>query len=149
MFFVSGGSGADGFSLTALDVDRMSGFVGNTGGGIGYGGLPGWSIEVDTYYNGHDPTAQDHIAFSLDGDVTNPLIWAALPEMEDEQWHHMKVTVAAPNVYAEIDGNTYLDATIGGNLNFNAYVGFTAGTGSLTNYHLIDSLMVTELVCEE
>ena len=103
MFFVSGGSGADGFSLTALDVDRMSGFVGSTGGGIGYGGLPGWSIEVDTYYNGHDPTSADHIAFSIDGDVSNPVIWAPLPEMEDGQWHNMKVTVAAPHILAEID----------------------------------------------
>jgi hypothetical protein len=34
-----------------------------------------------------------------------------------------------------------------GNLNFPAYVGFTAATGSLTNYHLIDSLTVTEEVC--
>ena len=148
-FFVSGGSGADGFSLTALDVDRMSGFVGSTGGGIGYGGLPGWSIEVDTYYNGHDPTSQDHIAFSFDGDVTNPVVWAALPEMEDGQWHTMKVQVAAPHILAQIDGITYIDATLSGNLNFNSYIGFTAGTGSLTNFHLIDSLTVTEQVCEE
>lgn len=148
-FFVSGGSGADGFSLTALDVNRMTGFVGSTGGGIGYGGLPGWSIEVDTYYNGHDPTSQDHIAFSFDGDVTNPVVWSALPEMEDNQWHTMKVIVAAPHILAQVDGVTYLDTTVSGNLNFPAYIGFTAGTGSLTNFHLIDSLTVTEMVCEE
>lgn len=50
-FYVSGGSGADGMSLTALDTTRMSTYVGSTGGGIGYGGLPGWSLEVDTWYN--------------------------------------------------------------------------------------------------
>ena len=39
-FYASGGSGADGISLTALDVDRMSSFVGGSGGGLGYLGLP-------------------------------------------------------------------------------------------------------------
>ena len=39
-FYASGGSGADGISLTALDVDRMTSFVGGSGGGLGYLGLP-------------------------------------------------------------------------------------------------------------
>ncbi|MAA80055.1 MAG: hypothetical protein CL916_12440 [Deltaproteobacteria bacterium] len=149
MFYVSGGSGADGFSLTALDVDRMTGFVGSTGGGIGYAGMPGWSIEVDTYYNSNDPTSTDHVAFTFDGAVGNPVIWAPLPEMEDGQWHTMRVEVNAPHVLVEIDGVVYLDQNITGNLNFPAYIGFTAATGSLTNYHRIDALTVTEQVCSE
>ena len=148
-FYVSGGSGADGFSLTALDISRMSGFVGQTGGGIGYGGLPGWSIEVDTYYNSIDPTEEDHVAFSFDGQVESPLAWAVLPEMEDNQWHTMRILVHAPHVTVEIDGVTYIDQDIAGHYSFMSYVGFTAGTGSLTNYHLIDSLTVTEFICEE
>ena len=147
LFFASGGSGADGFSLTALDESRMTGFVGQTGGGIGYAGMPGWSIEVDTYYNGSDPTSADHVAFTFDGNVNSPVIWAALPEMEDGQWHSMRVAVNDPHVLVEIDGVEYLNQNVTGNLNFPAYVGFTAATGSLTNYHLIDSLTVTEEVC--
>ena len=149
LFFVSGGSGADGFSLTALDASRMTGFVGSTGGGIGYAGMPGWSIEVDTYYNHSDPTSADHVAFTFDGDVHSPVLWSQLPEMEDNQWHTMRVEVNDPHVLVEIDGTVYINDTVSGNLAFPAYVGFTAATGSLTNFHLIDSLMVTELVCEE
>lgn len=149
MFYVSGGSGADGFSLTALDVDRMTGFVGSSGGGIGYAGMPGWSIEVDTYHNHNDPTSVDHVAFAFDGAVGNPVIWAPLPEMEDGLWHTMRVEVNAPHVLVDIDGVVYLDQSITGNLNFPAYIGFTAATGSLTNYHRIDALTVTEQVCAE
>ena len=148
-FYASGGSGADGFSLTALDISRMNSFVGVTGGGIGYGGLPGWSIEVDTYYNDIDPTEEDHVAFSFDGQVETPQAWAVLPDMEDYQWHTMKVSVNAPRVKVEIDGITYIDQDIAGHYSFLSYVGFTAGTGSLTNYHLIDALTVTELICDE
>lgn len=149
LFFVSGGSGADGISLTALDTSRMTSFVGNAGGGIGYQGLPGWSIEVDTWYNPelNDPTPDDHISIHFDGMSADVKAWAALPEMEDGQWHEMVVEVVAPNVKVSIDGTTYLDQAVPGNYNFPAYVGFTAATGGSTNYHLIDALTVTEYVC--
>ncbi len=157
-FFIGNGSGADGISLTALDTDRATSFLGGEGCGLGYGGdasctdgpaLPGWSIEVDTYFNdGHDPTPEDHLAFSFDGDVDAPATWVALPEMEDTGWHHMVVEVAAPHVTVSIDGVTFIDEDLSGNFEFPAYVGFTAGTGGLTNQHLIDSLQVTEYICE-
>ena len=157
-FYIGDGTGADGISLTALDADRMTGFLGGAGCGIGYGGdaectagpaLPGWSIEVDTYYNGDvDPTENDHVMFTFDGDIDNVLLWAELPEMEDTGWHEMVVTVNDPNVRVEIDGVTYLDDAVSGYFGFPAYVGFTAGTGGLTNRHLIDSLEVTESVCD-
>jgi hypothetical protein len=38
LFFIGGGTGADGLSLTALDTTRMSSWLGGTGCGIGYGG---------------------------------------------------------------------------------------------------------------
>lgn len=159
-FFIGGGSGADGISLTALDVARMTTFLGGTGCGIGYGGdaactagpaLPGWSIEVDTHFNdGQDPTTADHLMFTFDGDVDDPAVWAELPEMEDTGWHQMVVDVSAPRVTVTIDGTVYIDQDVtGGGFAFDAYVGFTAGTGGLTNEHLIDSLEVTEYVCAE
>ncbi|MES2642940.1 MAG: hypothetical protein V4850_25880 [Myxococcota bacterium] len=150
-FYVSGGSGADGISVTALDSSRMAGFVGDSGGGMGYGGLPGWSVEVDTYYNYDygDPTEGDHVSIHFDGQPMNPAAWAALPEMEDGAWHAMTVTVLARRVTVAIDGVTYIDQNLSGLTPFPAYVGFTAGTGSLTNYHLIDALTVTRYVCEE
>jgi hypothetical protein len=150
-FYVSGGTGADGMSVTALDVDRMTRFVGGTGGGIGYLGLPGWSIEVDTWYNRehNDPTTEDHISLHFDGDVGAPAAWAALPDMEDGNWHVMTVSVVAPHVTVSIDGVTYLDEDVSGYYSFPAYVGFTAATGAVTNYHLIDALVVTEYICPE
>ncbi len=149
-FFVSGGSGADGISLTALDSTRMSGFVGGTGGGIGYAGLPGWSVEVDTWYNGehYDPTTEDHLSVHIDGNVNSPQAWAALPEMEDGAWHTMQVSVSGTWMRVSIDGTPYIDQNIGGLANFPAYVGFTAATGSMTNYHLIDALLVEGTICE-
>ena len=144
-FYIGDGSGADGLTLTALDVDRMTTFLGETGGGIGYGGLPGWTIEVDTYFNGveTDSTSSDHVMFTFDGDESSKLLWSALPEMEDTGWHLMEVKVNAPHIMVSIDQVVYLDANVDGWYDFNAVVGFTAGTGGLTNRHLIRGLTVS------
>lgn len=156
--YVGGGTGADGVSLTALDTARATSFLGGSGCGIGYGGdadctegpaLPGWSLEIDTYYNGGvDPTADDHLAFTFDGDVDAYQAWAALPEMEDTGWHYVEVSVLAPHVTVAIDGVVYLDQDIPGNYAFSAYVGFTAGTGGETNEHRIDELTITDYSCD-
>jgi hypothetical protein len=150
-FYVSGGDGADGMSVTALDTSRMTSFVGLSGGGLGYAGLPGWSIEVDTWYNAEygDPTEADHVSIHFDGEPFGPAVWAALPEMEDGAWHDMSITVLAPHVIVKVDGVVYVDTDLDGFTAFPAYVGFTAATGSVTNYHLIDALTVTRYVCEE
>jgi hypothetical protein len=159
LFWIGGGSGADGLSLTALDSSRATTFLGGTGCGLGYGGdaactagpaLPGWSLEVDTYFNdGQDPTSQDHLSFTFDGDVDAPVVSVALPEMEDTGWHTLRVSVAAPRLRVEVDGTAYIDQDLSGFTAFPAWVGFTAGTGSLTNQHLVDSLEVTEYVCPQ
>ena len=156
-FYIGDGNGADGFSITALDVDRMTTFLGGTGCGIGYGGdapctdgpaLAGWSIEVDTYHNPtYDPTAEDHLMFTFDGDADDPAAWAVLPEMEDTGWHTMAVRVQKPHVEVSIDGVTYIDQDIPGFYDFDAYIGFTAGTGDYTNRHLIKDLVVQEQLC--
>ncbi len=157
-FYVSGGTGADGFAVTALDTTRASTYMAQSGGCLGYGGggicgdfepLYGWNIEVDTFHSdGLDPTAEDHLSFHFDGDVAGYETWAALPEMEDGEWHEMTIQVVAPRVTIAIDGVTYIDEDIEGHYDFPAEVGFTAATGGETNYHLIRSLSVIENVCE-
>lgn len=157
-FYIGDGTGADGISLTVLDAARMTTYLGGTGCGIGYGGsasctagpaLPGWSLEIDTYYNSEaDPTADDHLAFTFDGDVDGFVAWAALPEMENTGWHLASVRVLAPRLTVAIDGTTYIDQDVPGNFSFNGYVGFTAGTGGETNRHLIDELTITDYRCD-
>jgi len=161
LFFIGDGSGADGISLTALDTSRYDGvFLGGDGCGIGFGGgldctpgpaLPGWSIEVDTHHNtepaGLEPTSAHHVAFYFDGNLSDIAAWAEIPDMEDTGWHSMRVVVAAPHVLVQIDGADLIDTDLSGHFDFNAWLGFTAGTGGLTNRHLIDSLEITTAAC--
>ena len=146
-------SGADGFSVTAIDTSRMTTYQGDDGGAIGYGGLPGWSIEVDTWHNMepdfNEPTSEDHVALIIDGASGDAgEIYAPLPNMEDSAWHTMSVEVQGQDVLVSIDGTVYLDDTVPALTSFPAHVGFTAATGSRSNEHRIDALTVQNFVCE-
>ena len=141
-FWIGGGSGADGISLTVLDLDQASSFLGGEGGGIGFSGLPGWSVAVDVWHNdGVDPTESDHVAFHLNGDLS-PIVWAPLPEMENNGWHDMSVHVAGGHLNVIIDGETYLDTPIPQVSPFRGILGFTAATGGSTNEHRVSAPLV-------
>lgn len=147
-FYMSGGTGADGISVTALDFSRMTSFVGGYGGGIGYAGLPGWSVEVDNWYNSIDPTIEDHVSVHINGDVSRPVLWRALPDMEDGRWHTMRVRANGDMLTVTIDGTVYINQLVPELSAFPAYVGFTAATGGATQNHLIDSLEVRGTACD-
>ncbi|MFT5684174.1 MAG: hypothetical protein ACI8RZ_005115 [Myxococcota bacterium] len=150
---VNDSGGADGLTLTAIDTTRMTTYQGASGGSIGYGGLPGWTVEVDTWYNSEssydEPTTADHVSFVIDGDSTSAgEISAAIHEVEDGLWHEMEVEVDGIHVTVKIDSITYLDDDVPAIVSFPAHVGFTAATGGSTNYHLIDALNVEGFICE-
>jgi hypothetical protein len=52
--------------------------LGQSGGGLGYGGLAGnsFAVEFDTYQNGGEP-ANDHIAFESGGSVGHNVGWSS------------------------------------------------------------------------
>jgi hypothetical protein len=168
-FQTGGGSGADGFGLVALDTTRSNGvYLGGNGCGMGFAantacvpqgsppglmrapGLPGWAVEIDTFYNPEvDQTQNYHTAFAFDGDLQTEPVWASLPSsIRDGNWHTIAVHVIAPNVTVIIDGTTYLNANVsGGNFDFPAVVGFTASTGDDDDNHIIRQLNVTSHLC--
>lgn len=147
--------GADGFSVTAIDTTQLVTYEGDAGGSIGYGSLPGWSIEVDTYDNtssvGYsEPYTTDHVSLNIGGDAKYiGEVYAQLPNMEDGAWHTMDVKVDGIHVTVTIDGTTYIDDDVPALTAFPAHVGFTAATGAQHNYHLIDALTVQTSICDE
>ena len=138
----------------------MTGFMGAPGCALGYGeahescidtgeALPGWSIEVDTYYNPYiDPSSNDHLSMTFDGDLDTVAAWSDLPEVEDTGWHELEVVLAAPLVQVWLDGELLIDEELVELTPFDAYIGFTAATGADFNEHSIDSLVVSGDACD-
>ena len=159
------GTGADGFALSvfrAEDITELESWIAaaHSGGGLGYGisGNYGpvvaeaFHVEIDTWhnvYNGNsefhtDPTPENHIAITLNGDPGNHVLWAAVPNIEDMQWHDVTVVVVGSHVTVTLEGNTIIDETVPDFLFRGGYIGFTGTTGYYTNYHRFDDLQILQ-----
>ena len=149
--------GGDGMSITAADADRLYSWHGGGGCGLGYGvaydcqtgiPIPGWSLELDTWTNDHDPIDGPHVAFTLDGQMDDPVAWAPIPDIGGLGWHNLQITVSNGLVVVRLDGNQVLTTNVDpSDLDFPAYIGFTASTGNQSQLHRIQEVETTFPSC--
>ena len=67
-----------------------------------------------------------------------------IPDIEDDQWHTLRVRLQAPGIQIWLDEELRIDGEIEGFEDFTGFVGMTASTGDATNYHRIDDIEVDE-----
>lgn len=143
-----GGSGADGFVVFFYKQKYSS--IGY-GGGLGFAPVgeivPGYGIEFDNWRNiahieppEHGDPSANHIALIKDH-VGNHLIYVNDSRTEDNNWHHVSVTVEESSVRVLVDQGLVFQWNGAINRTFNCF-GFSAGTGSGTNWHLIDDFSI-------
>ena len=146
----SGGCGADGFAASVYNVSSVAELdrlvtTAQNGGGLGYNnpndtGVESFHIEFDTYNNGFDPTYSDHIAIHLDSDSHNEVFFAATPDLEDNRWHQVILTIDGTHIKVHLDNEEIIQGTIP-DYNFKGgLIGFSGTTGACTNFHRIDNL---------
>ncbi len=162
-FSTGGGSntGADGFALTIVNLDTVQELISmlgsaSNGGGLGYGvsGAYGsWvgdalHVEVDTWYNfipnnpHTDPVDANHVSINLNGDPGNHIWFQAIPSIEDQSLHTIRVDVIGSIFKVFYDGQLLVTQEVQG-LDFRGgYIFFSASTGWATNFHTIDHLQV-------
>jgi hypothetical protein len=155
------GAGADGIMFV---VQTVANNVGSSGGGIGYAGINhSLGVEFDTYNNGGSDGNGNHVAFNLNGVLTdtdltaistrmnNGAVWYAWVDYNgglDDLQIRLSQTDVRPATPL-IDANVDLQATLGQD---SAYVGFTAGTGSgyedqdIVNWQFNDSFQPIQTV---
>ncbi len=154
-FQLTGGSGgADGFTFMLQNDTQALNALGISGGDLGYGNvqntaLPGitqsLAIEFDTYQNVWD-TNNNHLSVLRDGNINNPLTTTAASLDLNSG--------SVLNAWIDYDGSTNLLEVYLGNtankpgtellslnidlasvLGSQAFLGFSAGTGGLSNNH--------------
>ena len=140
------GTGADGLTITLADPTQGATptALGTDGGGLGYSGIPGIAIALDTYQNGADPSA-NFIGIST-GPSSQPdnLTWLAtntdIPDLRAGT-NHITVTTHNGILTVTLNGTQVLSQTI--TLPTNALIGFTAASGGLTDQHTITNTNIT------
>jgi hypothetical protein len=144
---ITGGSGADGLALVYGDASKGATptSLGVSGGGLGFSGTPGIAVALDEYKNAVNPSA--NFTGITDGPIASAndqLHWLATANLTaplQGATHHVKVTTAGGTLSVAIDGTQVLSQAV--SLPASAYLGFSGGTGGLTNRHAISHLVVT------
>ncbi|HEX4465615.1 MAG TPA: DUF5979 domain-containing protein, partial [Solirubrobacteraceae bacterium] len=145
---ITGGTGADGMALFFADVSKgaKTTQVGVEGGGLGFSGIPGIAIALDEYKGTGAPSANfigisDGPTSTATPDVLHWLATANLSAAIQGATTHVKVVNAGGTTTVFVNGTQVLSQAVA--LPTSAYLGFSAGTGGLTNRHAVSKVIVT------
>jgi len=144
--YIGGGTGADGMTFTIQNAAASGASpakVGVRGGGLGFSGIPGFAVALVEYKNSVAPS--NNFAGITDGPTstgTDLLHWLAtanlVPKLQNNT-NHVTITTANGTLTVSVNGTQVLSRAM--TLPSSAYVGFTAGDGSLTNRHAVSNVV--------
>jgi hypothetical protein len=140
---IGGGTGADGMTFAMLAASTNTAkSVGAGGGGLGFLGLPGVAVTLDTFRGGNDPSS-NFIGLSTGG-ANGALTYVAtatnIPNLRTGT-HNVQVAAAAGKVTVSIDGTQVISAAV--SLPPSVLVAFTGSTGGFTDQHAVSNASIT------
>lgn len=139
---IGGGSGADGLALVLLDAAHETAHsLGGAGGGLGYSGLRGLAVTLDTSKNVNDPSANFvGLATGGRGDALDYAATATdVPDLRTGS-HAVDVRVTGGRVQVAVDGRPAIDAAV--TVPDAVVVGFTGATGGLNDNHRVQGVAI-------
>jgi hypothetical protein len=141
---IGGGTGADGMTFAMLSAaGNTPRSLGAGGGGLGFAGLPGVAVTLDTYRSGSEPSSNflGVSAGSGNGLPTYLATTTDIPGLRSGT-HAISVTVSGSTVTVYVDGAQRLAANAPG-LAPSILPALTAATGSATDLHLARDISIT------
>ena len=139
------GTGGDGLTFALLDATQATpSALGAPGGGLGFSGLPGVAVSLQTDWNAQSNSTNFTgivIGAGSGADNVTYTATAAVPTPLRTGTHTVTVTASGGNLVVTVDGTQLLDTAV--TLPPQVLVGFTAGTGSLTDVHTVSGVQIT------
>jgi hypothetical protein len=141
---IGGGTGADGMTFAMLDASAASPrSIGPAGGALGFYGLPGVAVVLDTYQNGTDPSA-NFIGIATGGTTTGIATFAAttsnIPDLRTGS-HVVGVQVSGGQMAVSLDGVPKLSAAV--TLPASVLPAFTGSSGGRYDQHAVSNVSIT------
>jgi len=150
---IGNGSGADGMALVLANAALQTpNSLGAAGGGLGFLGISGIALALDTYQNGTDPSA--NFVGLTNGPVSttnNDFNWLAtsstVPPLRDgiAVTRHIRLYTANPGgtpstLVVEVDGIEVIRQSV--TLPNSVYVGFSGGNGGFDDLHAVSNVSI-------
>jgi hypothetical protein len=153
-FRINDGGGADGMAFVLAHSGSTAGLgpfgngVANTGYGLGYYGMDGFAVELDTFQNiGNGDPDNNHVGFMRTADGTHLLTGTPpTPALHSSTVRLAHVRFTGTHITVEIDGTKTIDADLPALTNFNPgsfYFGLTGASGGITDRHTVTNFDLT------
>jgi Bacterial lectin/Bacterial Ig domain len=137
---IGGGNGADGLTLVLADPSTAPTKVGVFGGQLGFGGITGTAVVLDTFQNGPTNVVGISDGIGTDGNVHYLATATAPPNLRSGS-HQVSVSYSGGVLAVSVDGAAAVSATVA--LPSNILIGFTGGTGGDTDQHAVSGVSIT------
>ena len=139
-----GATGADGMALVLADGSTEATALGSTGGGLGFSGIHGVAVALDTYQNAVNPS--DNFVGVTNGPISSAhlgqLNWlttdTAVANLRTT--HIFRVTLVGGTLSVTMDGVMILSTPV--TVGPTVLLGFSGGNGSLTDTHAVSNVTV-------
>ena len=140
---LSGGTGADGLTFALLDAAQTTeSGLGGAGGELGFGGLPGVAVTLDTFKDGPNYPSNSFVGIAT-GAQNGLLTFARtanVPGLRGKA-HVVGVTVAAGTITVTVDGKKVLSKAV--TLPPSVRFAFTGANGAKTDDHVVSKVTLT------
>ena len=141
---MNGGTGADGMTVFFADATKTAvTAIGGDGGALGFGGLSGVAVALDTYKGPVDPSS--NFVGVADGAVSGGLHWLAtattgVPSLRVGS-HAIRIDRSGGVLSVSIDGARVLQSSVV--LPASVRLGLSGATGGLTDVHSVSGFSLT------
>ncbi len=138
---INGGSGGSGLALALAPATAAVTSLGAAGDGLGWAGLPGLAVVLDTHQNGSDPSGNfvGVATGAVGNDPTYVATSTTVPPLAGGT-HHIVVSVFGDHLHVAVDGTQVIDVAV--SLPATVRPGFTAGSGALTDAHAVSNVSI-------
>ena len=139
---IGGGNGADGLTLVLADPSTAPTKVGVFGGQLGFGGISGIAVVLDTFQNAPANLIGISDGIASDGSVhyLAKAPAAVTPDLRSGP-HHVSVSYGGGILSVSIDGAAAVSASVA--LPSDILIGFTGATGGNTDQHAVSNVSIT------
>ena len=140
---IGGGTGADGLTFALLDASQTDQTaLGGVGGELGFGGLPGAAVTLDTFKDGSGYPSNSFVGIAT-GAQNGLLTFAGTANVPGLRsgTHVVGVSVSAGTIAVTVDGERVLSRAV--TLPPSVRLAFTAANGSRTDNHVVSAVTIT------
>jgi hypothetical protein len=150
-FYMGDGGGADGMALVFAKANAVTDLVpfgdgtASQGYGLGYVGMNGFALELDSYKNSNNADPNDnHVGMVVTSNGTHFLTGVPSgPKMANGMQRHAHLRFDGKHITVEIDDKEVIDSDLPSTIIFNPddyFIGFTGAGGGFPDRHRVHAL---------